>query len=744
MKILVAGAQGQLARALAEAAQRHGSHQVAVLGRPRLDLLDHVTIAKAMADVEPGLVVNAAAYTAVDKAESDRATAFAVNRDGAGALAAAARASDIPIIHVSTDYVFDGRKIGAYVETDATNPLGVYAKSKLEGEQAVAAANPRHVILRTAWLYAPYGANFLCTMLRLARERPELRVVADQHGQPTYVPHLCGPGGDIPAMLWDAKAGKPVVVCGQGPAPAGATIAHYRDHLGLDIMPGTGLLPACVPGTFETYMLILRDYGTMRLRDVLETAIGYARNGYPLVERGCATIATVADLFREHWPTSAAVYLPGGKVPEPNSLFTNVRHAETYERILREAEAGGGGRVKEIERARRAWSQGFVAEAIDHFCRTSEVMDVSGRPHRGVLTAQDMATWLPTLEEPVHLDYGDYRVLKPDAWTQGPVLLQMLALLRGFDLDKLSITDPDFIHTWVECAKLAYADREAFYGDPRFVDVPMETLLSESYNAGRRKLVGKEASMDQRPGNIEGHAGRVIVKGARAAAAGAGEPTFARLHTGHGAGEQQVESSGKVIGDTVHIDIIDKAGNMFTATPSGGWLQSSPVIPALGWPLGSRGQMFWLEEGLPGSLAPGKRPRSTLSVGMALRDGKPYMSWGTPGGDQQDQWSCQMFLRHASRSGSKPKMNLQEAIDAPSLHIEHFPLSFWPRTARPGVLVVEDRFPKATIKELERRGHKVEVGPDWSEGRLSAASQEGVRRKAAANARGMQGYAAGR
>jgi gamma-glutamyltranspeptidase/glutathione hydrolase len=199
-----------------------------------------------------------------------------------------------------------------------------------------------------------------------------------------------------------------------------------------------------------------------------------------------------------------------------------------------------------------------------------------------------------------------------------------------------------------------------------------------------------------------------------------------------------------VIGDTVHIDVIDRAGNMFTATPSGGWLQSSPVIEELGWPLGSRGQMFWLEEGLPGSLAPGKRPRSTLSVGMALRDGKPYMSWGTPGGDQQDQWSCLMFLRHASRSSAVPKMNLQEAIDAPSWHIEHFPLSFWPRTARPGVLVVEGRLPKSTVKELERRGHKVEVGPDWSEGRLSAAAQEGVRRKAAANARGMQGYAAGR
>jgi gamma-glutamyltranspeptidase / glutathione hydrolase len=557
-------------------------------------------------------------------------------------------------------------------------------------------------------------------------------------------PHLCGPGGDVPAMLYDARAAKPIVVCGQGPAPAGATIPHYRDDLGLDIVPGTGLLPACVPGTFETFMMILRDWGTLRLRDVLEPAIGYARNGYPLVERGCSTIATVAKLFRAHWPTSAAVYLPGGRVPEPYALFTNPRHAETYERILNEAESGGGGREAEIERARRAWSQGFVAEAIDAFCRHNAVMDVSGRRHKGVLTAQDMAKWLPTIEEPVHLDYGSYRLLKPNAWTQGPVLLQMLALLKGFDLDELSPTDPEFVHTWVECAKLAYADREAFYGDPKFADVPMATLLSEPYNAERRALVGADASLEQRPGTIEGYTGRVIVKAAREGAVGAGEPTFAKLNTGHGAGDQAVSSRGNVVGDTVHIDVIDKAGNMFTATPSGGWLQSSPVIPELGWPLGSRGQMFWLEEGLPGSLAPGKRPRSTLSVGMALRDGKPYMVWGSPGGDQQDQWSCQMFLRHASRTSSKPRMNLQQAIDAPAWHIEHFPLSFWPRTARPGVLVVEGRLPKPCIKELERRGHKVEVGDDWSEGRLSAASQDGVRRRAAANARGMQGYAAGR
>lgn len=543
-------------------------------------------------------------------------------------------------------------------------------------------------------------------------------------------PHLCGPGGDVPAIVFDRRKGKAEVICGQGPAPAGASIAHYRDKLGLDIIPGTGLLAPCIPGTFETYMLILRDYGTMRLRDVLEPSISYARNGQPIVERACATIATVKDMFAEHWPTSAAVYLPGGSVPKAGTLFRNPQHAETYTRILKEAEAGGGSREAEIARASKAWSQGFVAEAIDKFCRANEVMDVSGRRHKGVLTAQDMVSWQPTVEAPVSLEYGRYTVMKPGPWTQGPVMLQQLAILKGFDLDRLSATDPDFIHLWIEAAKLAYADRESFYGDPKFAEVPMDTLLSERYNNDRRREIGSMASMEQRPGKIEGYGGKVIVKSVAdgrtaVSSAGAGEPTVGRM--------------GDSKGDTVHIDIIDKDGNMFSATPSGGWLQSSPVIPELGWPLGSRAQMFWLDESHPGALMPGKRPRSTLSVGMALRDGEPYMCWGTPGGDQQDQWNAQFFLRHVHFG-----MNLQEAIDAPAWHIEHFPGSFWPRAARPGVVVVENRLPQATIAELKRRGHKVEVGSDWSEGRLTAASQEGVRRKAAANPRGMQGYAAGR
>jgi gamma-glutamyltranspeptidase / glutathione hydrolase len=542
-------------------------------------------------------------------------------------------------------------------------------------------------------------------------------------------PHLNGPGGDVPIIVHDVKRGRTEVICGQGPAPAGATIAHYRAE-GLEMVPGTGLLAACVPGTFESWMLLLRDYGTLRLRDVLEPAIAYARDGYPLVERASATIATVEQLFRKHWHTSAAVYLPNNEVPTPGTLFTNKTLAQTYARILQEAESAGADRVTQIERARKAWSHGFVAEAIDAFCRTQEVMDVSGAPHRGVLRADDMARWQPSVEAPLTYDYGRYTVCKAGVWSQGPVMLQQLALLKGFDFDGLDPVGAEFIHLQVECAKLAFADREKFYGDPNFNEIPIATLLSDAYNDKRRKLISNNASLDFLPGSVEGLGSVVKLRrqdGHREAvgAMGAGEPTVGRF--------------GEVRGDTVHFDIIDQAGNMISATPSGGWLQSSPVIPELGFCLGSRAQMFWLEENHPAALAPGKRPRTTLSPTMALRDGEPYLAWGTPGGDQQDQWTTQFFLRHVHAG-----FNLQEAIDAPAWHSEHFPISFWPRTARPGVLVLENRVPKATVDTLKCRGHIVETGPDWSEGRLTAASKVGPRRRAAANPRGMQGYAAGR
>ena len=539
-------------------------------------------------------------------------------------------------------------------------------------------------------------------------------------------PHLNGPGGDVPIIIYDSRQGRAEIVCGQGPAPKAASIAGFH-ALGLDLVPGTGMLAPCVPGAFDAYMLLLRDHGRLRLAETLAPAIQYSRRGHPLAERASATIATVRNIFLEHWPTSAAVYLDRGETPAPGAMFANPVLAGVYARIVDESR--GGSREAEIERARKIWSQGFVAEAIDRFCRTKDVMDVSGRRHRAFLRGEDMANWRATYEEPIHYDYGRYRVLKPGAWTQGLVALQQLALLRTFPLDEADPTGPDFIHWQVECAKLAFADRDKFYGDPAFVKVPVATLLSDAYNDDRRKLAGPVASRDARPGEISGY-GKALdldaasARRASAVAAGAGEPTVGRLGAA---------------GDTTHFDIIDSEGNMVSATPSGGWLQSSPVIPELGFCLGTRAQMFVLDGEHPAGLAPGKRPRSTLSPTMALRDGEPYLAWGTPGGDQQDQWIVQMFLRHVHAG-----YNLQEAIDAPAWHSEHFPSSFWPRRARPGVLVLEGRIPRETARELERRGHIVEIGPDWSEGRLTAAARDGARLLAAANPRGMQAYAAGR
>ncbi|MGQ3028280.1 MAG: gamma-glutamyltransferase family protein [Ferrovibrionaceae bacterium] len=549
-------------------------------------------------------------------------------------------------------------------------------------------------------------------------------------------PHLNGLGGDLPALVWSARNQRIDVICGQGPSPQAATLAHFRG-LGLDLVPGSGLLAPCVPGAFDAWALMLRDYGTIGLDEALAPAIHYADGGYPLVSRIIDTIATVRELFTDEWKTSADLYLPGGNLPDPSRLFRNPALAATYRRFARIAADTAGSREARIDAVRKAWSEGFIAEAVDRFCRETEAMDSSGRRHRGLLTGDDMARWQATVEAPLTYDYHGWTVAKCGPWSQGPALLQQLALLKGFDLSAMDPHGPDFIHTVIEASKLAFADREAWYGDPAVVDVPMADLLSDGYQAERRSLITDAASMEIRPGNPTGRDARLAAaRDAAAGGAGIGEPTVGRL-------SESPTKRGAMSGDTCHVDVIDRHGNMVAATPSGGWLQSSPIIPELGMCLGTRGQMFWLEEGLPNSLAPGKRPRTTLSPSMALRDGKPALAFGTPGGDQQDQWSIQLFLKHVHHG-----LNLQEAIDSPAFHSEHFPSSFYPRAARPGYLAVEGRMPAATVEALRARGHLVEVGGDWSEGRLCACgideTPEGRVFKAGANPRGMQGYAVGR
>jgi gamma-glutamyltranspeptidase / glutathione hydrolase len=532
-------------------------------------------------------------------------------------------------------------------------------------------------------------------------------------------PHLNGPGGDLPLIF--AGPGRPAtVLCGQGTAPAAATIAHYRG-LGLDLVPGSGLLAAVVPGATPAWLTLVRDHGTATLRQVTEAAIHYAGTGIPVLPQIAGTIERVADLFRTEWPTSAQLYLGHGE------WLVNAAWAATLQRLVDEAEAASADREAQLEHALASWRQGFVAAEIDEFARTA-LWDSSGERHAGVLTADDLAAWSPSYESPTTLDFRGLTICKTGPWGQGPVLLQQLALLDGFDLRPGT---PDFVHTVVECAKLAFADREAWYGDA--LDVPVEALLSAAYTEARRSLVGDTASDGLQPGSPAGRAPRLpdVLADAALRADDEYDPTTS---------EPSVARTGETRGDTCHVSVADRFGNLVAATPSGGWLHASPVIPALGFPLSTRLQMTWLQDGLPNSLTPGRRPRTTLSPSMALRDGAPVLAFGTPGGDQQDQWQLGFLLNHLVGG-----LNLQESIDAPAFHTTHFPSSFYPREANPRQVIVEDRLGADVIDALRRRGHEVVASTPWSLGRMCAVSRDAAGHlRAAANPRGMQGYAVGR
>jgi gamma-glutamyltranspeptidase/glutathione hydrolase len=312
------------------------------------------------------------------------------------------------------------------------------------------------------------------------------------------------------------------------------------------------------------------------------------------------------------------------------------------------------------------------------------------------------------LEKPVSVEYRGLRVHKCGPWSQGPVFLQQLRLLEKYDLRGLGHNSANYIHLLTEASKLAFADREKYYGDPLFTHVPVRMLLSRSYAAKRRKLInGKRASLRLRLGAIT---------------------------------EVRMADRSEFDGDTTHLDVADSEGNMVSVTPSGGWIWSSPVIEGLGFPLSTRGQMFSLDEAHPNCIAPRKRPRTTLSPTLVTLNRRPYMAFGTPGGDQQDQWTLQFFLNFVEFG-----MDLQSAIDAPTFHNAHFPSSFYPREAEPGRLYVEGRIPPPLRKELTRRGHRVVVEGDWANGRVTAVrfDRENGTIEAAASSRYQTAYAMG-
>ncbi|HEY2555788.1 MAG TPA: gamma-glutamyltransferase [Diaminobutyricibacter sp.] len=545
-------------------------------------------------------------------------------------------------------------------------------------------------------------------------------------------PHLNGPGGDLVAIV--APSGEePRVLMGQGPAPAGASAAAYRE-LGLGLVPGSGFLAAAVPGSVDAWMLLLKDRGTWELADVWEYAIGYARDGHPVAPAVVKTIGAVAGLFRTEWTSSADQWLVDGAAPVAGSIVRNEAWAHTLERLIA---AGGAAATREdrIDAARDAWAGALVAQQVEQFV-SDPALDSSGARHSGVIAASDFAAFRAAWERPVSGTFRGRTVLKAGAWSQGPAFLQALAILDGFADDELDPSTAGGVHRIVEAQKLAFADRDAYYGDG--VDVPIDHLLSEEYAAERRALISSVASSQLRPGSVPGYGDRSLgehpVVGATDAAS-ASEATVAAAASG----EPTLGVRGEARGDTCHIDVVDRWGNMIAATPSGGWLQSSPYIPSVGFALGTRLQMTRLEPGLPTTLTPGRRPRTTLTPTVLVQDGRPYAAFGSPGGDQQEQWQLPFLIRHVLGGYS-----LQAAIDAPSFHTTSLVSSFWPRDWEPAGLVVEDRLGDDVIEELRRLGHRVDVVGGWTLGRLSAVSWSGGIVRAAANPRGMQGYAVGR
>nr|WP_181436405.1 gamma-glutamyltransferase [Curtobacterium sp. MCBD17_008] len=566
-------------------------------------------------------------------------------------------------------------------------------------------------------------------------------------------PHLNGPGGDLTAVFATAADPAPVVLVGQGPAPAAATPEHFRAE-GLDLVPGAGALAAAVPGAVDAWLLLLRDHGTWELADVLAPAIGYARDGHPVSAGVVRTIGAVADLFRDHWPTSAERWLPGGAPPVTGDVVRNEPLAAVFDRLV-DAGAGAGdeadgGRASRIDAARREWAEGFVATTIDAFVRQPH-RHSSGTDHAGVIRAGDLAAFRATTEPATTVTFRGHMIAKTGPWGQGPALLQTLRMLEPLDDERLDPSTELGAHTIVEALKLALADRDAYYGDGT---VPLDVLLADAAVAERRALIGDTASDAFRPGSVPGV--EPVLPPLRTSydvtgAAGVGEPTVPGARRGpvderaevpvEDRGEPFVAPDGDTRGDTCHIDVVDRWGNIVSATPSGGWLQSSPTIPELGFCLGTRLQMTWLEEGTASTLRPGERPRTTLTPTLVLRDGVPVAALGSPGGDQQDQWQL-LFLLRWIVGGYTP----QQAIDAPALHTTSFPGSFWPRTWDPAGLVVEDRLGDDVVAGLEARGHVVTRAGDWSLGRLCCVTRDpstGVL-GAAANPRGAQGYAAGR
>jgi gamma-glutamyltranspeptidase / glutathione hydrolase len=484
-----------------------------------------------------------------------------------------------------------------------------------------------------------------------------------------------GFGGEMPLLI--KMNGKPVVVVsGVGTAPALATIDFYRsrqpepweEKATMPPIPANGILAATVPGVFGGLMLALEKFGTMSFAQVAAPALGYTR-GFPAPEILSNYIRS-SQQYLNLWPASLKFFEPEGHVPEPGEIFRAESLTHTFEQLIAAEKKAHGKRAAKIETVRKYFYSGPIAKRIGEFSESNH----------GLLRASDMANYHPKLDEPRSTSYRGYTIEKPGFWTQGPVMLEALNILEGFDLKSMGHNSPKYLHTVIEAVKLAFADRDRYYGDPDFSKIPEETLLSKDYAAERRKLIDPDhASMESRPGSFGG-------------------PIQMPSST--------TPTSG--IADTTCANAVDAQGNVFSATPSGAWLPSV-IAGDTGIPLGTRLQSFVTTPGHPNMLAPGKRPRVTLSPTIVLKDGKPVLALSTPGGDNQDQALLQTLLNIIDFG-----MSPQAAVESPRFQTEHFYASFANHEFIPGKLNVESRLPRETVEALIALGHKVNVAGAWS------------------------------
>ncbi len=494
-------------------------------------------------------------------------------------------------------------------------------------------------------------------------------------------PHMHTIGGELPILI--AVPDNPQVVCinGNMVAPEAATPQAFLDR-GFEKIPPSGIFAAGVPGAMGAILEALARFGRLSFADVSAPALELARNGYPvhsgLLRQHKFGILDNLERFRTEWKGSAAAYLPGGEVPEEGDMICNPALAGMFSYLVSEEKRVPGTREKGIKAAFNAFYKGDVAREIVKF--------VSERG--GLLTRSDLERFKVPIERSASVRFGGAELHKTGPWTQGPALLQTLSILKSFDLHALGHNSSEYIHTIAEAVKLAYADREQYYGDPDHVSVPMRTLLSDQYGKLRASLVNAHADGTVRPGDP-----------LRKAALLPAEERLGGSDWGPG---------------TVHVDVMDKEGFTAAFTPSGAYLMGSEVIPALGFPLGVRLANCQLGPAHhPNVVAPFKRPRTTISPSLATRDGRAWLAFGSMGGDQQDQWQLQFFLNRVVFG-----MPVQTAIEAPKFTSDHFPGLFHPHNFYLNHLRVEDSVDGATRAALEKLGHDVDAAPAWTEGFL--------------------------